>query len=80
VIPHVAISSDGPDEAVEEKGKRLLFFGRIWEYKGLEYLIRAEPLISCARSRRRDRDRGAGRGLRKVSSNDGEPEPVRDRQ
>jgi glycosyltransferase involved in cell wall biosynthesis len=23
-----------------------LFFGRIWEYKGLEYLIRAEPLIS----------------------------------
>jgi len=47
VIPHVAISSDGPDETVEEKGKRLLFFGRIWEYKGLEYLIRAEPLISA---------------------------------
>ena len=47
VIPHVAISPDGPDETVEEKGKRLLFFGRIWEYKGLEYLIRAEPLISA---------------------------------
>jgi glycosyltransferase involved in cell wall biosynthesis len=47
VIPHVAISSYGPDETVEEKGKRLLFFGRIWEYKGLEYLIRAEPLISA---------------------------------
>jgi glycosyltransferase involved in cell wall biosynthesis len=47
VIPHVAISSDGPDATVAERGKRLLFFGRIWEYKGLEYLIRAEPLISA---------------------------------
>jgi glycosyltransferase involved in cell wall biosynthesis len=24
-----------------------LFFGRIWPYKGLDYLIRAEPLISA---------------------------------
>ena len=24
----------------------ILFFGRIWEYKGLEYLIKAEPLIT----------------------------------
>lgn len=47
VIPHVAISSGGPDATVSERGKRLLFFGRIWEYKGLEYLIRAEPLISA---------------------------------
>ena len=23
-----------------------LFFGRLWPYKGLEYLIRAEPIIS----------------------------------
>jgi glycosyltransferase involved in cell wall biosynthesis len=46
VIPHVAISSHGPDDSVEEHGRRLLFFGRIWEYKGLEYLIRAEPLIT----------------------------------
>lgn len=30
----------GGDEAV------VLFFGRIWPYKGLEYLIRAEPRIS----------------------------------
>jgi glycosyltransferase involved in cell wall biosynthesis len=26
----------------------ILFFGRIWPYKGLEYLIRAEPLIRSA--------------------------------
>ena len=25
----------------------VLFFGRIWQYKGLEYLIRAEPLIAA---------------------------------
>ncbi|MFX0203881.1 MAG: glycosyltransferase family 4 protein [Candidatus Hodarchaeota archaeon] len=31
-----------------EKGKEVLFFGRILRYKGLEYLIRAEPLISQA--------------------------------
>ena len=47
VIPHVAISSDGPNASVAERGKRVLFFGRIWEYKGLEYLIRAEPLITA---------------------------------
>lgn len=47
VIPHIALSSHRPDVTVAERGKRLLFFGRIWEYKGLEYLIRAEPLISA---------------------------------
>ena len=47
VIPHIALSSAGPEVAIAERGKRLLFFGRIWEYKGLEYLIRAEPLISA---------------------------------
>jgi len=30
---------------VEEK-RKVLFFGSIWPYKGLEYLIMAEPLIS----------------------------------
>lgn len=29
-----------------EKPNTLLFFGRIWGYKGLQYLIEAEPLIS----------------------------------
>ncbi len=31
---------------VEEEGNLILFFGRIHEYKGLEYLIKAEPLIT----------------------------------
>ena len=31
---------------LEEDGNLVLFFGRIWEYKGLEYLIKAEPLIT----------------------------------
>jgi glycosyltransferase involved in cell wall biosynthesis len=31
-----------------EKPNTLLFFGRIWGYKGLQYLIEAEPLISQA--------------------------------
>ncbi len=46
-IPHVAVgepASTYPD--VEEIESEILFFGRIWGYKGLEYLIRAEPLIS----------------------------------
>ncbi|MGA9141115.1 MAG: glycosyltransferase family 4 protein [Methanocella sp.] len=33
------------DDLEEETG-RVLFFGRIHEYKGLEYLIKAEPLIT----------------------------------
>jgi glycosyltransferase involved in cell wall biosynthesis len=44
-IPHVAIGethcSGAPDS-----GRTVLFFGRIWPYKGLEYLIRAEPMIT----------------------------------
>lgn len=33
-------------EIKPERPKTVLFFGRIWGYKGLEYLIKAEPLIS----------------------------------
>lgn len=35
-------------EGLRDDGKTVLFFGRILEYKGLEYLIRAEPLITAA--------------------------------
>ncbi len=48
VIPYVIVGdvdiSVGQD--VQEQ-REVLFFGRIWEYKGLEYLIKAEPLITA---------------------------------
>ncbi len=34
------------EEGLEPEGHRILFFGRIHRYKGLECLIRAEPLIT----------------------------------
>jgi glycosyltransferase involved in cell wall biosynthesis len=46
VIPHIQIGNTPPQAVVNENEKLVLFFGRIWEYKGLEYLIRAEPLIT----------------------------------
>jgi glycosyltransferase involved in cell wall biosynthesis len=46
VIPHVAIGATPMPAAIEEADHEVLFFGRIWEYKGLEFLIRAEPLIA----------------------------------
>jgi glycosyltransferase involved in cell wall biosynthesis len=36
-----------PDEKeLKENGNLILFFGRVNEYKGLEYLIKAEPIIT----------------------------------
>lgn len=47
VIPHIAIGErpEAPEDL--ETGPNILFFGRIWEYKGLDYLIQAEPLVSA---------------------------------
>ena len=47
VVPHISLESaaDGPQS--REPHQTILFFGRIWDYKGLEYLIRAEPLITA---------------------------------
>jgi glycosyltransferase involved in cell wall biosynthesis len=48
VIPYVIVGdvdiTVGQDVREEPE---VLFFGRIWEYKGLEYLIKAEPLITA---------------------------------
>jgi glycosyltransferase involved in cell wall biosynthesis len=54
VIPHVLVgdntvggkAQDTVSEKLRDGGPQVLFFGRIWEYKGLEFLIRAEPLIT----------------------------------
>jgi glycosyltransferase involved in cell wall biosynthesis len=46
VIPHVAIGRPHVAPHATEEPNTVLFFGRIWEYKGLDYLIEAEPLIS----------------------------------
>jgi glycosyltransferase involved in cell wall biosynthesis len=47
VIPHIQIGEELSRAASKEEEHLVLFFGRIWEYKGLEYLIRAEPLITA---------------------------------
>src|SRR5437763_16035113 len=46
-MPHIQMGGDPVPAKFEEDENLILFFGRIWEYKGLEYLIRAEPLISA---------------------------------
>jgi glycosyltransferase involved in cell wall biosynthesis len=46
VIPHIRIGDDAVREQASVEEPLILFFGRIWAYKGLEYLIRAEPLIT----------------------------------
>jgi glycosyltransferase involved in cell wall biosynthesis len=48
VIPYVIVGDVDISVGVDvEPQPEVLFFGRIWEYKGLEYLIRAEPLITA---------------------------------
>jgi glycosyltransferase involved in cell wall biosynthesis len=51
VVPHIQLGQRGIGEgaAVGEEadgGRTVLFFGRIWPYKGLHFLIRAEPWIA----------------------------------
>lgn len=45
VIPHIAIGQRDI-RRTDSDSNHVLFFGRIWPYKGLEYLIRAQPLIN----------------------------------
>ena len=46
VIPHVSMGGEPPANEIQENPNHVLFFGRIWDYKGLNHLIEAEPLIS----------------------------------
>ena len=48
VIPHVGMGAGVTDLTnSDEEAFNILFFGRIWDYKGLDYLIQAEPLITA---------------------------------
>jgi glycosyltransferase involved in cell wall biosynthesis len=47
IIPLVERGNPTLTADVREIENYILYFGRIWEYKGLEYLIRAEPLITA---------------------------------
>lgn len=46
VIPLVAIGNVGEPPEPCDDGRTVLFFGRIWKYKGLEYLIQAAPIVA----------------------------------
>jgi glycosyltransferase involved in cell wall biosynthesis len=65
MMPHLQIGQDLTTAAADTKEDEnlILFFGRIWEYKGLEYLIRAEPLISALVPNARIMIAGQGEGF-----------------
>lgn len=48
VVPHIAIGCRPTEPDVTENSNEILFFGRLFAYKGLEYLIQAESLITQA--------------------------------
>jgi glycosyltransferase involved in cell wall biosynthesis len=45
-VPDIVLPPDSTESETQEDHRTVLFFGRIWEYKGLDYLIRAEPSIT----------------------------------
>ena len=65
VIPHVAISSDGPDATVAERGQAVAVLRTHLGVQGPRVPDPSRAAHLGAGSRRRDRDRRPGRGLRK---------------
>jgi glycosyltransferase involved in cell wall biosynthesis len=47
MIPHIALGDAAARRKIPGREYQILFFGRIWGYKGLEYLIQAAPLITA---------------------------------
>ena len=47
IVPLVERGDADAGNDIREAGTQILFFGRVWQYKGLEYLIRSEPLITA---------------------------------
>lgn len=47
VVPLLPMGDTAEASDVDEVGQHVLFFGRIWGYKGLAYLIKAAPLIQA---------------------------------
>jgi glycosyltransferase involved in cell wall biosynthesis len=45
-VPDIVLGEQDPGGPVQNDDRSVLFFGRIWPYKGLEYLIRAQPMIT----------------------------------
>lgn len=65
VIPHgeFSIYRHWNDRKWSELEGTMLFFGRIWPYKGLDYLIAAEPIIAAACPQARFVIAGQGEGF-----------------
>lgn len=59
-------------EDITEDENMILFFGRIYEYKGLEYLIKAEPLITREVPKARIVIAGTGENFRQYEEMMGE--------
>jgi glycosyltransferase involved in cell wall biosynthesis len=47
-VPHLVLGNRSAAPPPPARESVVLFFGRIWPYKGLEYLIQAEPRITAA--------------------------------
>ncbi len=47
VIPLIALADTQSPLPIRDDGQAILFFGRIWEYKGLEYLVRAMSQVNA---------------------------------